>query len=223
MAEFHAATYHLVTNYPGGKEGLLKDYKTFYGIKPFDETMTMAFKDSFLKSMDTVAVIARDYVSEAVADKIPTFKPHSYDTWIDTLYHPKGRFNTIIHGDSWANNSMFLYDDATDKIKDYVMLDFQCCRISSPAIDLIYAIVTGTRGEVRMEKTADWLKIYHEKFTADMKSFGYDAAKVYPFEDFVKDYDDAYAYGFCWAVSHAQVGNSLNQPNLAQNLVSLFL
>ena len=88
------------------------------------------------------------------------------------------------------------------------LLDFQACRVSSPVIDIAYALTTGTRGDVRMKELPKWLKMYYDKFSEEMKVFGYNAKEVYPFEKFQQEYDDAYHFSFTWAVQHSSVSYS---------------
>ena len=112
-------------------------------------------------------------------------------------------FKPIIHGDSWVNNAMFRFEG--DRAVEIAMLDFQCVRITSPAVDLVHLIVTGTRPDLRTKLERDWLKIYFEQFSQDLEAFGYSADKVYPFEKLVEDYDGIYDYGFTWCLMHIGV------------------
>ncbi len=85
------------------------------------------------------------------------------------------------------------------------LLDFQTSRVSSPAVDLAYALTTGTQGDLRMKHWKEWIKIYHDKFTSDMAAFGYDATSVYPVDDLIKDYEHFYHYAFVWGMQHSAV------------------
>ncbi len=85
------------------------------------------------------------------------------------------------------------------------MIDFQCCRISSPAVDLAYTLVTGTRGVIRVNRLDHWLKLYYDKFAFEMKVLGHDASEVFPYKSFKEDFDNLYVYGFVWATLHVQV------------------
>jgi hypothetical protein len=91
------------------------------------------------------------------------------------------------------------------KAEDLVMLDFQCTRLSSPAIDLVYCLVTGTRAELRQVHLKEWLNIYHCQFTSDLKAFGFDANTIYPMEKLVQDFETFYSYGFAWGMQHCGV------------------
>ena len=94
-----------------------------------------------------------------------------------------------------------------DKAVDIAMLDFQCVRMTSPAVDLAYLLVTGTQPELRTKFEKAWLKIYHEQLVKELEAFGHSAYEVYPFEKLTEDYDGIYDYAFSFSLMHSDVCN----------------
>ena len=69
----------------------------------------------------------------------------------------------------------------------------------SPAVDVMYAIYTGSDPEMRAERLTKWLKIYHDQFSYELNVFGYNANSVYPFAKFQQDFRDLFPIGLTWA------------------------
>lgn len=69
-------------------------------------------------------------------------------------------FNVLNHGDSWAGNMMFHYDD-NDKPDSIIFIDYQMTRYCSCGLDLQY-FLANTDEEVRYKKIHDILQIYLE-------------------------------------------------------------
>ncbi len=95
--------------------------------------------------------------------------------------------------------------DDNGKVLDLVLLDFQMCRNSSPAGDVAYALTTGTNGDDRMKNLEKWQKIWYDKFCSEMSALGFDAKSLYPWEEFLKDYDHFYGYSFGMGLQHTTV------------------
>ena len=97
----------------------------------------------------------------------------------------------------------FRYED--NVAKEIALLDFQGTRINCPAYDVVYTIFSSTLPEIRLNELANWLKMYHEQLCLDLKEFGYDSDIIYPFNQFKKDFDDLYGFGFVHALFNSMV------------------
>ena len=71
-----------------------------------DAIMEM-FKPSIESMLETASLIAKEYISDEMAEKVLKLKPHVFYHFMAGWQEPFGNFTTIIHGDSWANNAMF--------------------------------------------------------------------------------------------------------------------
>jgi len=85
------------------------------------------------------------------------------------------------------------------RAREIALIDFQYTRMTTPAVDVIYAIYTGSEPEMREEHLTKWLKTYHDQFSYELNVFGYDANHVYPFAKFQQDIRDLFPIGLTWA------------------------
>ncbi len=144
LAEFHATTYHVINESYGGIEKFRETYPELADLKPMGEGTKQTFKTTLDKIVGNIETLAREFVSDEVAERFVQLGPELFPTLESGLHKPRGRFQTLIHGDSWANNAMF--NTGSGAVK---MFDFQCARISSPAVDLAYCIITGNCDLIR--------------------------------------------------------------------------
>ena len=92
-------------------------------------------------------------------------------------------------------------------VREIALIDFQFTRMTSPAVDVIYAIYTGSEPEMREEHLTKWLKTYHDQFSYELNVFGYDANHVYPFAKFQQDIRDLFPIGLTWAFIVSKVNH----------------
>ncbi len=85
------------------------------------------------------------------------------------------------------------------------MIDFQISRNTNPAFDLAYGLTTCTNGEKRIENLEKWQRIWYDRFSHDMEVLGFDAQRLYPFDDFLVDYSNFYGMGFAFSMQAYQV------------------
>ncbi len=107
LAEFHASTYYVMSQHCDGKSGFLNDHKGLKCIKDFDPNHGAMMRQSNDHIQSNIEAIVRELVDDNTANKIQRFRPHAYDIWCEKFMKPHGKFQTIIHGDSWFNNAMF--------------------------------------------------------------------------------------------------------------------
>ena len=205
LASFHASTFQIIQE-SGGQDAFLQKYPTLANNLPLNKEFETMFKKEFNNNCENFALTARDFIDDKTSEKILKFKKKIWSCFEKGFHQPYGDFHSIIHGDSWVNNAMFRFEG--DKAVEIAMLDFQCVRMTSPAVDLVYLIVTGTRPDLRTNFGKDWLKIYYEQFSQDLEAFGHSADDVYPFEKLVEDYDGIYDYGFTFCLMHIGVCKS---------------
>ncbi|XP_050672443.1 uncharacterized protein LOC126970524 isoform X1 [Leptidea sinapis] len=68
----------------------------------------------------------------------------------------------LCHGDVWKEN--FLYKYLKDEPISACLIDYQTVRLSSPAYDVLYLIVSSTTSELRHRYYPQLLNIYYETF-----------------------------------------------------------
>ncbi|XP_068230267.1 uncharacterized protein [Palaemon carinicauda] len=124
-------------------------------------------------------------------------KPHAYETWMKQLDN-KTKFAVICHGDCWTNNMLFRYDDQGYPV-EVMLVDLQCLRFASLAIDLKMLFYHSLTGHERTSNIDYYLDIYYASFKNVMDSGKLDM----PFtrEELAVEYKSKHLYGCFWAMS----------------------
>lgn len=66
---------------------------------------------------------------------------------------------------------------------DICFLDFQFSRYASPALDVLYHLVTSTRKPLRDQSYNDLLNIYYSSLSGTVRRLGSDPEKLFRFSD----------------------------------------
>ena len=125
----------------GGRDAFLEKYPTLEKVNQFSEESAAFFRKSTDDICENMGLIAKDFISAEAGEKLDAYKDRLWEEFDIGFFEPYGDFQTIIHGDSWANNAMYLYQEGDPQ--EISLVDFQCIRMSSPAVDLVYLIITG--------------------------------------------------------------------------------
>lgn len=81
-------------------------------------------------------------------------------------------FNALLHGDLWANNIMFVYDN-TGQPTDAIMVDYQIGCWGPVGLDLTYNFFTSSHEDLR---ESDWdrlLQHYHQQLKSTLVQLNY--------------------------------------------------
>lgn len=79
--------------------------------------------------------------------------------------------SVICHGDCWTNNILFRYNEDGNVIET-VLVDFQCIRYGSPALDLSNLIFCCTTKAMRDEYLQSFIKLYTQELYNNIKALG---------------------------------------------------
>ncbi|EFA06726.1 hypothetical protein TcasGA2_TC009657 [Tribolium castaneum] len=95
----------------------------------------------------------------------------------------------ILHGDSWSNNFMYLFEDGDlNRPLKVAFLDWQVIRYTTPIVDLSYFLFS-CLSEKDFENLDDILNIYFDSFTKHLKSIGISKPEVlHSKEEFLQDW-----------------------------------
>ncbi|TMW48479.1 hypothetical protein DOY81_006442 [Sarcophaga bullata] len=112
-------------------------------------------------------------------DKLIKLKPHVVDYGTRAYNSNPKHFYTLCHGDLWVNNMMMLYDSQSPKnnksLKDVLLIDFQLCNWSSPAVDLHYFLHTSLEPSLQLDVHAidGLVQCYHTTLASTLRMLNY--------------------------------------------------
>lgn len=73
------------------------------------------------------------------------------------------------------------------KVEEVCLVDWQCIRYVSPAIDLLNLIFTSTDKNTRKNHLKDLLRTYHNQLTNNIRKLGSQPEKLFPYKAFVTE------------------------------------
>lgn len=79
-----------------------------------------------------------------------------------------------------------------------MLIDWQLIRPASPVYDISYFFFTIASDDA-LNKTKDYLKLYHEELSEQIQLLGSDPKKLYPFNIFLNEWKKYCKYGFSLA------------------------
>ncbi|KAG8301224.1 hypothetical protein J6590_058220 [Homalodisca vitripennis] len=92
------------------------------------------------------------------------------DKVVEAVKPRKDEFNAMNHGDGWANNMMFRYNDEGLPC-EVRLLDFQFTRYASPVTDIVYFIWTSANDDVRTHRIDELYTFFVEEINKNLKHF----------------------------------------------------
>ncbi|XP_023305294.2 uncharacterized protein LOC111687110 [Lucilia cuprina] len=89
--------------------------------------------------------------------------------------NPMKYFETLNHGDMWTNNVMVKYNNVEQKTEviDILLIDFQYCNWTSPAIDLYYFLCTSSQDDLLFNHQPKLIQYYHRVLSETLKKLDY--------------------------------------------------
>ncbi|XP_066995896.2 uncharacterized protein [Anabrus simplex] len=95
--------------------------------------------------------------------------------------------NVLCHGDLWNNNIMFRYESGRPIELRFV--DFQMYRYNPPAAELVFFLHMTTRRAVREAHLEEFLTLYYETFSQELKLQGYESEQLLPWTELRDSFD----------------------------------
>ena len=111
MAAFHATSYHFVNSYPGGKDGLNKEFQKLFNelffeeIKKDDVTMN-GFIKMTTQMFGTVSAVTKKFGSKDLSEKMVSYQS-KIPAGMGKLFAQKPKMSFVTHGDASYNNFMY--------------------------------------------------------------------------------------------------------------------
>ncbi|KAH8283953.1 hypothetical protein KR054_005627 [Drosophila jambulina] len=166
LAKMHAAAAVLNERKPGI-------------LTKFDHGIFNRYTDGFAPFFENLCDVAADFAAtcpelgDYYARKLREIRKRVMED-STRVYDPQpGQFNTLVHGDYWVNNMMLRYGEKKEPL-DMILIDFQFCSWSSPAVDLHYFFNTSLQAPIRFEEEDALIQYYHTVLVETLKDLKFE-------------------------------------------------
>ncbi|XP_045128703.1 uncharacterized protein LOC123514703 isoform X2 [Portunus trituberculatus] len=185
LARLHAASVLVLANSP----------KVFpflsWEMCNYSQQTQKAFEALISGSLGTASELARAAGRMDMQEWFSSLAPRGADL-LSALIHPAPPFDVIGHGDCWVNNLLFR-EDSRGQPMEVMLVDFQLCRRSSPALDLNYLLFSSLTANERSRCLTRLLDDYYSTFRSVLIAAG----RVPPFtvEQFTQEFHNKSMFG----------------------------
>ncbi|XP_058819927.1 uncharacterized protein LOC131682462 [Topomyia yanbarensis] len=175
LARLHATSFVLKDQQPEKMERF-KGMPDLLGLPDTSPTMASIFSQMAARAM----TLLNENNEPDVFQRTKKILTMSWDEIMDDVYNgkPAEPFAVIGHGDSWHNNLLYKYED--DTAIDIRLLDWQCCRYTSPVVDLMYFIFIASSKAFRDRHYEHLLDFYHRNLSDHIRRLGSDPERLFP-------------------------------------------
>lgn len=98
--------------------------------------------------------------------------PDLYGAVLRATEPSQNGFNVLGHGDLWTNNFMYSHDDQ-NKIKELLIVDYQICQWTSPAIDLLFLLIESPELPIKVKEFETFVYYYHSHLIENLRKLNY--------------------------------------------------
>ncbi|XP_002097965.3 uncharacterized protein LOC6537409 [Drosophila yakuba] len=172
LAQFHAAGATMVQVHGPYPDiflyGMMGNNKE--AIIAFMEGMLGSFRTSFLANLDKFKN------GEAYREKLVKALDGLTMEFMKLGVIDPNEFNALNHGDCWMNNLLFKMD-AKGALEDMVFVDFQNPKYGTPAMDVIYLIMTSVQIDYKLDYFDFFIRHYHEQLVKHLDILGFTGHK----------------------------------------------
>lgn len=164
LAKFHAATAVIQTSD--------KEIFKSHNIPLIDENVK-TFHDMFKNILQDTSDITSYFEGyERIGEKLLQLKDSFVKKGRRIYDVDENAFNVLNHGDLWANNVMYKYDE-NDEAIDVLMVDFQIGYWGSPGLDLTYLLFSSSADDIFEREWDQLLRIYHDELISTLKKLNF--------------------------------------------------
>ncbi|KAH8383454.1 hypothetical protein KR009_008707, partial [Drosophila setifemur] len=168
LAQFHAAGATLVQvrgPYPDvflyGMMGSNKEL-----VRGFIDAMLGPFRTAFLANLNNFKN------GEKYREQLENVLSGLTEEFLKMGELDNSEFNVLNHGDCWMNNLLFK-TGPKGELEDMVFVDFQNPKYGSPAMDLLYFIITSVHIDYKLDSFDYLVRHYHDQLTKHLNFLGF--------------------------------------------------
>ncbi|XP_049875142.1 uncharacterized protein LOC126373156 [Pectinophora gossypiella] len=156
------------------------------------------FNETFAHSARNIAEIAIKYIKEESRQRMETFLKCFMTKWKRYALDTTKTKCCLCHGDFRLNNILMQHED--NRLKDVILIDYQLSCYGCPIDDLLHFIFTGTDQEFRRKHLTHLKDLYYASLGEFLGKFNLDCEKVYPRDEFEKDFKERLDLGLIYAL-----------------------
>ncbi|KAI8125737.1 hypothetical protein CVS40_3977 [Lucilia cuprina] len=131
------------------------------------------------------------------AEPLQLFIKNELPSILNTVYdmvNPSTKYcNVFCHRDVWGGNVFFSKSDPYKK--GAVFVDFQLCRYSPAAIDILMTLYINMKPSDRKLIEKDCFRFYYEEFSRELSNMGLKSEDFITYEDFLKSLKELALFG----------------------------
>lgn len=191
LARFHASSIifqDIKSKQNNAQYSLVHDYRKILAENYLTKGSSVAvwYEETLLGILTVIDELPENHTTHA------EFKQklrETFDMLFENVQPNLDRVNCILHGDLWANNFMFKYENG--EITSMKLIDFQLLRYGHPSMDVMQLILTDVRKHVRDKYINEFLDVYYKTLQDILQIYNVSLNDLMTKESFIEKCQEA--------------------------------